>query len=66
MITDEEKSEEDIDQVVEDFSLDKDVIAAIGVKTGEKVSDFLERYYHSDADFQGTEGRNGGTGTCFR
>lgn len=47
-----EESEEDIDQVVEDFSLDKDVIASIGVKTGEKVSDFLERYYHSDADFQ--------------
>lgn len=47
-----EESEEDIEQVVEDFSLDRDVIAHVGVRTGEKVSDFLERYYHSDADLQ--------------
>lgn len=47
-----EESNEDIDQMVEDFSLDKDVIASMGRKTGEKASDFLNRYYHSDADFQ--------------
>lgn len=47
-----EESEEDIDQVVEDFSLDKEVIASMGRKTGEKTSDFLSRYYHSDADYQ--------------
>ena len=47
-----EESEEDINQVVEDFSLDKEVIASMGRKTGEKASDFLSRYYHSDADYQ--------------
>lgn len=47
-----EESNEDIEQMVEDFSLDKDVIASIGRKTGEKASDFLSRYYHYDADNQ--------------
>ena len=47
-----EESNEDIEQMVEDFSLDKNVIASMGRKTGEKASDFLSRYYHSDADYQ--------------
>lgn len=47
-----EESEEDIDQVVEDFSLDSDIVKKIGRKTGEKASDFLSRYYLQDADFQ--------------
>lgn len=47
-----EESNEDIEQMVEDFSLDKSVIATMGRKTGEKASDFLSRYYHSDADYQ--------------
>jgi hypothetical protein len=47
-----EESNEDIEQMVEDFSLDRDLIASMGRKTGEKASDFLSRYYHSDADYQ--------------
>lgn len=46
------ESNEDIEQMVEDFSLDRDLIALMGRKTGEKASDFLSRYYHSDADYQ--------------
>lgn len=47
-----EESNEDIEQMVEDFSLDRELIASMGRKTGEKASDFLSRYYHSDADYQ--------------
>jgi len=47
-----EESEEDIDQVVEDFSLDSDVVKRIGRKTGEKASDFLSRYYDAEAEVE--------------
>ena len=47
-----EESEEDIDQVVEDFSLDGDVVKRIGRKTGEKASDFLSRYYDAEAEVE--------------
>lgn len=47
-----EESEEDIDQVVEDFSLDDNLIKTIGRKVGEKASDFLGRYYDAEAELE--------------
>lgn len=47
-----EESEDDINQVVEDFSLDGDIIKSIGRKTGEKASDFLSRYYDAEAEVE--------------
>jgi hypothetical protein len=47
-----EESEEDIDQVVEDFSLDNEIVKKIGRKTGEKASDFLSRYYDEEAEVE--------------
>ena len=47
-----EESEEDIDQVVEDFSLDSGIVKRMGRKTGEKVSDFLSRYYDAEAEVE--------------
>ena len=47
-----EESEEDIDQVVEDFSLDSVIVKKIGRKTGEKASDFLSRYFDEEAEVE--------------
>lgn len=47
-----QESEEDIDQVVEDFSLDSEIVKKIGRKTGEKASDFLSRYYDEEAEVE--------------
>lgn len=47
-----EESEDDINQVVEDFSLDDGIIRSIGRRTGEKASDFLSRYYDAEAEVE--------------
>ena len=47
-----EESEDDINQVMEDFSLDDRIIRSIGRKTGEKASDFLSRYYDAEAEVE--------------
>ena len=47
-----EESEDDIAQMVEDFSLDNDIIKSIGIKTGEKATDFLSRYYDAEAEME--------------
>lgn len=47
-----EESIDDINQIVEDFSLDTQLIDNIGRKTGEKATDFLSRYYDAEAELE--------------
>jgi hypothetical protein len=47
-----EESNDDISQIVEDFSLDTQLIDNIGRKTGERATDFLSRYYDAEAELE--------------
>lgn len=47
-----EESEDDIDQLVEDFSLNGEILKSMVRKTGEKASDFLNRYYDAKAEVE--------------
>ena len=47
-----EESNDDINQIVEDFSLDTQLIENIGRMTGEKATDFLGRYYDAEAELE--------------